>query len=1285
MPPAPASRRWLWAAIALTAAKLWLTGSQTIHAIGPALHDDRLFVRLAARLLDGQWLGPYDQFTLAKGPLFPLFIAGVFQLGLPLLLAQQTLYAGACAAVTRALAPWLRTAWVQFSLYAVLLLNPMSWDAGHLSRLMRQNLATPLALLVVAGLIQWFARRRESGRRQAGPAALAGLCLGGFWLTREESVWLLPAVALLLAALAWTLRGAGTAGWRPLAAGLGVFLSGYAAPLLAVSTLNLRHYGWFGTVEFRAGEFQDAYGALTRLRVGPPLPQVPVTREMREAAYAVSPTFAQLQPHLEGAVGDHWIERNLFPAAERQIRGGWFIWALRDAMTAAGLAPDAGTALRNYRRLADEINAAADAGRVPAGPRRSGFLPPLGPELARPLRDGAIECGAYFILFRGFTAYSPDSIGDYADLKPFRDLVGTRLSHAPRSPDPAPPTQSALDSARLGWLDQLGRALARAFACAGPILLLVGLVRLGEAVLDRRAGFLLGLAASLLAACAAYLAINVLVHVTSFHYLSPAAMASAYPLYLLALGAIAVDALRAWGQPAAAAPRPPGRPSPRWLVPAGAMLTVFAARLREIHLYGGDVPFNDQWIIEAWQLIAPWLDGTLRPWDFLRPHFEHVPLWTRLLAWLEVVVTGVWDPRLQMTVNAGLYVGFVGLFTRWVWRSLAPGPAGFVTLVLAAGASLPHAWENIAWGFQSQFPFALLFLFVHVHGSVVHAPGSRAWWAAQAAGAAGLFTLASMWLAPLAVLAVHLWTRRRDRRAIVAPAVIAAAGLAILGLVHGLGPAGHAFAQTGRSPLALLHALLHLLGWPSGLPGAAAAIHLPWLIHALRLRGRADAPAADRIICALGAWSVAQTAGLAFARAGDTGDYVSRHGDVLFVGILAGALALTRLVPPAGRARPLFLAAAAAWGGLVGTGLLARATEGHARHFHQTAAQAIELRRTAVQAYLRDGDRGPMEKPETRWVLTQSTDVLASLLDRPDFRALLPASVNPAAPDRAVSAANRRLQSAWAWLLAGGLGLLGAGLVLARLRGTAVAPPAPPAPRPDPWPLRLALGVAVAAGASLFLWRHPLTFDREFRWRQALGGAAALPDLSFVFATPSPFGPERLQGAAPLSPVELRNRFFGTAPAGPNLTATVLSSPFRLTHPWMVVPYAGHPTAHGNGLRLQILDDSGREVVTEIDCPGPNLDRVAYWTAPTRAHLGRLARLVLYDGRTDTEAWVAVAPPIPTDDPELAVSLARRLQQEEHAGLHASLAAIALVALAGSVVAWRGRRRASASADPPAV
>jgi len=1283
MPPSPANRRWFWAAAALTVFKLWLTNSQTIFAIGPAMHDDGLFIKLAGHLIKGEWLGPYNQFTLAKGPMFSLFIAAMFWLGVPLILAQQLLYAAASATVTRALAPWVRPGAPQFWLYTLLLWNPMSFDAGNLSRIMRQNIYTPLALLVIAGLVHLFHRRREAWTRQIVPATLGGLALGCFWLTREESVWLLPAVGLLFLGLAIALGRELRAHWRGVSAGCALFFTAALLPILVVCSFNLRHYGWFGTVEFQAGGFKAAYGALTRLQVGPELYQVPVTRQMREKAYELSPEFRRLRPYMEGFVSDNWSDKDLFPAAERQIRGGWFTWAFRDAVWGASVAPDAGGVLRFYQKVADELNDACDRGLVPARSRRSGFLPPLGESMIRPLIEGTVEYTTFFLFFKNFSAYSPESLGDYAELKPFRDLVGSPLSHAPRSPEPVYATQSALDAWKLATLDGIGRWLGRLFTWLGPVILLVGFVRAGESALDRRVSFLLWLALALLAACAAYVAINVLVHVTSFYNMSPAALAAAYPLYLLALAAICLEAGPAWRKTAVAVAPPPvpagGSPSRwLWLVPAGTALVVFAARLHEIHVYAGDVPFNDQWIIEAQQIIAPWLEGTLRPWDFFTPHFEHLPVWTRLLSWLQVVTTGRWDPLVQMTVNAGLHTLFIWLAARWTWQTMPRRAAAFITAFLLLGGALPHAWENIAWGFQSQFPLALIFIFLHLRGTCSHPPGSRGWWLAQGAGAAGLFTLASAWLAPLAVVASLLWTGLRDRRRLTVPLIIAVIGAALLALIHWRAPEGHSFAQTPGALVAFLHSTLHLLGWPSALPGAAALVQLPWLIHALRLRGQANVTALDRIIFSLGLLNCVQAAALAIGRTGDNVDYVSRYGDLLFLGVLAGALALTRLVSVSGRARSCFLAGSTLWAAIVTAGMVERSTGGHAYYFHLHAAQSADLRRTAVQAYLKNGDKGPLERPETRWVLTQYTWVATALLDRPAFRALLPASVNPATPPDAVGSLNGKLQSAWLALLLGGLLGLAGGLALAFWSGTDLAARAPLAANPDPWRERIALAAGLAATGWLFFWSNPLSFDQENRARQLLGGDQAVANLSFSFFTPSPYGPERLQGAAPLMPIALRNRFVGTAPDGPGFTGTVLGSPFILQKPWLVVPYAGYPVANGNGLRLRIVDANGQTVGDEIGCPGPNRDGVGFWPVDVRAYVGRSARLVLYDGRTDTEAWVAAAPPIPTDSAEFAEVLTQRLLDEDHADLHTSLGVISLVAFLCAGVACYNRRQQTA-------
>jgi hypothetical protein len=1289
--PPRATRGWFWAAVALTALKLWLVAGQRVYAIGPSFHDDRLFVELAGYLLDGQWLGPYTQYTLAKGPMYSLFIAATFKLGIPLFLAQHLLYAGSCAAVVTALRPWLGSSAARFICYTALLWNPMSYEAQNLGRVLRQNLYVPLALFVLAGLVTLFTRRREGAVRQVVPAGLAGLAFGAFWLTREESVWLVPAVGLLLLAPALAVRRELVQRWRALAAGVGAFVVVAALPLLIVSTLNFRHYGWFGTVEFRAPEFNDAYGALLRIQTGPKVENVTITRQTREKAYELSPAFARIRPALEGAVGEHWFDATVAPVSERQIRGGWFMWALRDAARVAGVTPDAGAAMRYYRQVADELNAACDAGRVAALPRRSGFLPPLGLELVRPVIDNTRAFTDYFFRFRDFTARPLASLGDYAELKPFRDFIGTRLTPSARSPELPSPERDRRDAWKVETLERIGQSVASLLGLIGPLLLFIGVVRGIESALDRRVSYLLGLAGALLLSCCAYLAINVLIHTTSFNNMTPAALAGAYPLYLVAVLAIATDTLASLRRPIGSAPAAPdpgpvssppaapaARPQPAWLAAAGAALVVFGARLLEIHLHASDVPYNDQWLIEAGQILAPWVNGTLGLGDFFTPHFEHLPVWTRLLAWLQVAITGRWDPIVQMTTNAALYGGFVWCFTAWTWRNFRPLAAGLVTALLLFGGSLPHAWENIDWGFQSQFPLALLFLFGHVQGSCTHPAGSRRWWLAQLAGIAAWFTLASVWLASLALVISWLWTGPRQRAALLKPAVLVPAALAATGalllfLIHRRGD--HAFALVVTTPFDLLRSALHLLSWPSLVPGALALVQLPWLIHALRLRNRPDAPPVDRIILVLGLWGAAQAAALAFGRAPDNHDFVSRYGELLFVSSLAGALALARMVPAGRRERSLFLLFAVLWSAIEVAGIARNSTEGHARYFHLHASERRELGRAAVQAYLKSGDNTLIASPAGKAVFLDDTALVTRMLDLPGIRALLPASVNPDTTPDAFGTFVRRTQARAPVLIGLGVVLLLAGAALQLWLNRAAPIPAAFAPAADPWRWRIAAIVAGAAAMLYLTWSNPFVFDTARRWQRNLGGSEAVPNVTFHFAGPSEFGDERLQGAAPIRPVELRNQFFGTAPAGPELTTTVVSSPFVINRPWLVVPYSGYPVAHGNGLRLRIVNDQDQQVGDEIGCDGPNTAALGFWTVDVRAHRGSKARLILYDGRPAEQGWVAAAPPVLTDNPNLAAVLAARSNQED--GLaHVAVAVIAGVASFCAGLGWLAHRRA---------
>lgn len=715
--------------------------------------------------------------------------------------------------------------------------------------------------------------------------------------------------------------------------------------------------------------------------------------------------------------------------------------------------------------------------------------------------------------------------------------------------------------------------------------------------------------------------------------------------------------------------RPPRPTLAVWLSAAGAAALVFAARTREIHLHAGDVPYLDQWKIEGLELLRPWLEDNLGPADFFRPHHEHLPVWTRLLAWLGVVFSGQWDPLLQMTINAALYATGVALMVAWLLRSLDRVGALAGTAVLIALGALPHAWENSTWGFQSQFPLAPLLLFLFAHGSFAHAPGSRRWWIAQAAGLAGLLTLGSMWTAPLAVAAVAAWTAPRDWARWRFAAALAATGLVLMVAVKATTPAVGALALTADSPQNFLALTCIHLGWPLTWPGAAALLYLPLLVLAWRVRGQRETAAFDLIVLTLGAWSALQAAGLGYARGGGYLGFVSRYGDLMAVGVCANFLALWRLTTAHPRGR---VALVLAWSAIVLPALVQVSQGGHVEYFHARSASRAEIRRTAVQTYHATRDLAALSTADVRGLLYPAPAEVAEVLDTPGMAKLIPVLTPPGAVGRAV----RGVHAHWVWLTAGAVLILVSALVLSLRSATksAFAPTlAAPPVQPFTSPLWFAAG-GVAAFAACWLWPRPWEFRAEHRWGELIYPAGTLPEFSFAFVPPGEFPDGRLIGAAGINGEHLRNAFYGTHVEGPATQCAAESSAFILSAPYLVVPLGGNPRAAQESVFLRIESRDGEPAVI-LPYDGKNPEDLLFWQLDVRAYAGRSARLVMQDQSSAPDGWVAVATPQLTADASAGARRQRDWHRERTAATRFTPALLALLGATAALWSAIARRR----------
>lgn len=424
---------YIWLVVGLIVlVKLWLVSGQAISAREAAVHDDRLFLNLAQFILDGKWLGPYDQFTLIKGPFYSLWIAFSFIAGIPLLLSQHLLYIAACLVFCFAIHPLLSKPIYFLGLFGILVFNPMTYTDETMTRVIRDGIYPALTLLVFSCAAAILVRQgRESKIPWSWPAGL-GIFMAAFWLTREEGIWLIPALVIMVIFSiysSWKSTPKPRYWHKPFTM-WGASIAIFIVFVSLVSLLNFKLYGVYAKTEFDAKPFKSAYGALARVKPDQTLTKVPVSQQTRVQIYKVSPTFSELEPFLEGELGQLWAELGEKDETnQEEILGGWFMWALRDAVSAAGYYSSGKFPAEYYNRLNREIDQACTEQKLDCFQDRATFFPPWRNEFIRPIFSYLLEGAKFFITFDGFNPLPSVTHGSIQNLRLFYDLTRSRLQN----------------------------------------------------------------------------------------------------------------------------------------------------------------------------------------------------------------------------------------------------------------------------------------------------------------------------------------------------------------------------------------------------------------------------------------------------------------------------------------------------------------------------------------------------------------------------------------------------------------------------------------------------------------------------------------------------------------------------------------------------------------------------------------------------------------------------------------------------------------------------------------
>lgn len=330
-----------------------------IGLLANASYDDGLFIQHAESIFHGEWLGQYSQMTLAKGPGYPIFLALNALSGIPITLTQSLLYVSSCFLLAIVIYRLSTSFWISIFSFLILL-----WDPAMIPvRILRDDISPAQALFVLACILQ-FSFLSKTVKQGLKWALLGGIMLGWLWITREDGVWLVPGLFLFFSLRVVQLKLLNIKFSYFLTLIISFIVSA-AVVWSCIAAINWIKYGDFEEVDFKSASFEHAVQAIQSVRVGRPEAYVPAPNKVLSAIYAVSPAFASLKPYFDGP-GKSWENPGcaVYPSTCGEIAGGWFIWALRDAVASRGLYHSPEQASDFYNLLTKQINDACATGKL---------------------------------------------------------------------------------------------------------------------------------------------------------------------------------------------------------------------------------------------------------------------------------------------------------------------------------------------------------------------------------------------------------------------------------------------------------------------------------------------------------------------------------------------------------------------------------------------------------------------------------------------------------------------------------------------------------------------------------------------------------------------------------------------------------------------------------------------------------------------------------------------------------------------------------------------------------
>lgn len=372
----------------ITILNLWLRSTIPTLAAINSPHDDLLGIQIAKSLIDGNWLGNWDNRTLAKPPGYSFYLSIAHFIPLQLVVVNQIMFCSLAFILIRMIRKHLfqpnkTVECILVLVYAYLIFDPRLFSL-EMSRVYRTSLHSigVFAFCIIFLSIVMSIKKTEIKIKSIKLLSIKSKFILLFSsysiliLLRSESYWILiSAIPFLLVTL--ILLYPEERNQKKNKLGLTIYISKiailsivvYVIPISLIGQINNGKYGTTLIENYYSGYFAKAVKDWQKVESGKDArPYIIVSTEQLEAVYKISPTASLLRKALSVEPGTGWLEIPCnSPIKLCDNAGGWFTWQLRDAAMSTGLITSEVDFQEFFKRISNDIEKACDTGTLECG------------------------------------------------------------------------------------------------------------------------------------------------------------------------------------------------------------------------------------------------------------------------------------------------------------------------------------------------------------------------------------------------------------------------------------------------------------------------------------------------------------------------------------------------------------------------------------------------------------------------------------------------------------------------------------------------------------------------------------------------------------------------------------------------------------------------------------------------------------------------------------------------------------------------------------------------------